>query len=67
MPTSRGWLRVHFWSVLVASLALLIVGLKIWSITLDEKKNILGAFMNSGVDTIAALEERVRYSLNSVI
>lgn len=59
MSTSRGWLYIHSWSVFIASIALLVVGLKIWTITLDEKNNILAAFIQTNSDTIEALEERV--------
>lgn len=60
MPTSRGWLYIHSWSVVVASIALLVVGLKIWTLTLEEKQNLLAAFTQTNVNTIEALEERVR-------
>jgi len=60
MPTSRGWLHIHSWLVVVASIALLVVGLKIWTLTLNEKHNLLAAFTQTDVNTIEALEERVR-------
>jgi hypothetical protein len=57
--TTRGWLRVQAWAVFVASLVLLVVGLKIWTLTLDEKDNILAAYTQTSPNTIEALEERV--------
>jgi hypothetical protein len=57
--TTRGWLRVQAWAVFVASLILLVVGLKIWTLTLDEKNNILAAYTRTSPNTIEALEERV--------
>ena len=60
MSTSRGWLRIHSWSVFIASIVLLVVGLKIWTLTLNEKNNIFHAFNQTSPVTIQALEERVR-------
>jgi hypothetical protein len=56
--TTRGWLRVQAWAVFVASLVLLVVGLKVWTLTLDEKDNILAAYTQTSPNTIEALEER---------
>ena len=43
----------------MASLSLLIVGLKIWTLTLDEKNNIFAAYSLTSTATIEALQERV--------
>lgn len=59
MSASRGWLRIHAWSVFIASIALLVVGLEIWTLTLNEKLNIFNAFNQTSAATIQALEERV--------
>lgn len=59
MPSSRGWLHIHSWLCVVASLSLLIVGLKIWTLTLDEKNNIFAAYNLTSTTTIEALQERV--------
>jgi hypothetical protein len=59
LPTSRRSLTIHSWLVFAASIALLVVGLKIWTLTLDEKNNILDVWDLTNSDTIAALEERV--------
>jgi len=59
MPKSRGWLHIHAWSVVVATIALLVVGLKIWTLTLYEKNNIFAAYMQTSTVTIEALEERL--------
>jgi len=61
--TTRGWLRVQAWAVFVASLVLLVVGLKVWTLTLDEKDNILAAYTQTSPNTIEALEERVEPQL----
>jgi membrane-associated phospholipid phosphatase len=58
-PSSRGWLHIHSWLCVVASLSLLIVGLKIWTLTLDEKNNIFAAYNLTSTTTIEALQERV--------
>ena len=58
MPTSRGWLYAHGWAVTGACVALLVVGLKIWYITLDEKNNLLAAWVTTSPNTIQALEEQ---------
>lgn len=58
--SSRGWLRVQAWAVVVACLTLLVVGLKIWTLTLEEKNNILAAYTATSPNTIEALEERVQ-------
>ncbi len=63
MSTSRGWLHIHSWSVFIASISLLAVGLKIWTITLNEKNNVFNAFNQTSALTIQALEERVRTPL----
>jgi membrane-associated phospholipid phosphatase len=63
MPSSRGWLHIHSWLCVIASLTLLIVGLKIWTLTLDEKNNIFAAYARTSTATIEALQERVRASL----
>jgi hypothetical protein len=59
MPTSRGWLHIHSWLCFIASLTLLVLGLKIWTLTLDEKNNIFEAYTQATPDTIAALQDRV--------
>jgi len=58
MPTSRRWLYAHGWVVTGACVALLVVGLKIWYITLDEKNNLLAAWVNTSPNTIQAVEEK---------
>ena len=59
MPTSRGWLHIHAWAVFFSSISVLVVGLKIWTLTLDEKNNILDVFLRTDASTIGALQERV--------
>ena len=63
MPTSRGWLYFHGWSVVIASITLLVLGLKIWTLTLDEKQNILSAFEQTSNSTLIAIEEQVLHTL----
>jgi hypothetical protein len=65
MPTSRGTLHVHAWLVVFASLWLLVLGLIIWTLTLQEKNNIFAAYSqqtSAGSDAIFALQEKVRNS-----
>jgi len=58
MPSSRGWLHIHSWLCVFASLSLLVLGLKIWTLTLDEKNNISAAYASASTATIEALQER---------
>jgi hypothetical protein len=64
VPTSRGWLRIHCFFVFVACVALLVVGLKIWTLTLYEKSNIFGAYSQTtetSPNMIEALQEQVYF------
>jgi len=61
MPTSRGTLHVHAWLVVFASLWLLVLGLIIWTLTLQEQNNIFTAYAHQtaqGSDAIFALQEK---------
>jgi len=58
MSSSRKWLYIHGWLVVIASLGLLVLGLKIWTLTLDEKNNILDAWTLTSPATLLAFEER---------
>jgi hypothetical protein len=59
VSTSRRWLHFHSWFVFVASITLLVLGLKIWTLTLQEKTNILNAYNSASPDVIAALENEL--------
>jgi len=58
MPTSRGWLYTHGWAVTGACVALLVLGLRIWFVTLTEQSNILDAWVATSPNTLADLEEQ---------
>jgi len=61
MPTSRGMMHVHAWLVVIASLVLLILGLVIWTFTLQEKNNIFAAYSQQTAaqsSAISALQEQ---------
>jgi hypothetical protein len=62
MPTSRSMLYVHSWLVVIASIVLLVLGLIIWTLTLQEKANIFAAYSQQSAqhsDAIFALQEKV--------
>jgi membrane-associated phospholipid phosphatase len=62
MPTSRGMMHVHAWLVVIASLVLLVLGLVIWTLTLQEKNNIFAAYSQQTTaqsSAISALQEQV--------
>jgi hypothetical protein len=62
LPSSRDMLYVHSWLAIIASTVLLVLGLIIWALTLEEKANIFAAYSQQSVqhsDAIFALQEKV--------
>jgi hypothetical protein len=61
MPTTRGWLKLHGYMVVVCALFTMIIGLDIWFDTLKTRANLLTIWSAQPSTTQSLLQQEVCY------
>jgi len=60
IPSSRGWLKLHGYLVVVCAVYTLILGLSIWFETLKERRNLSGIWTAQPASTQSLLQQKLK-------
>jgi len=59
MPTTKGWLKLHGYMIVVCALFTLVLGLKIWFKTLKTRSNLLAIWSTQPASTQSLLQQEL--------